>query len=66
MPQFDIASFPSQIFWLVVTFGILYFVMSKLVLPRVGDVFPDFTLSSSSGAPFSLGAREGRRHLLIL
>lgn len=41
MPQFDIASFPSQIFWLVVTFGILYFVMSKLVLPRVGDVLQE-------------------------
>lgn len=34
--------------------------------PRVGEVFPDFTLTSSSGAPFHLAARDGRRHLLIL
>ncbi len=41
MPQFDVTSFPSQIFWLVVTFVVLYFVMSKLVLPRVGTVLQD-------------------------
>lgn len=38
MPQFDVTSFPSQIFWLVVTFAILYLVFSTLVLPRIGDV----------------------------
>lgn len=36
MPQFDVRSFPSQIFWLVVCFAILYFLMSRLVLPRIG------------------------------
>jgi F-type H+-transporting ATPase subunit b len=41
MPQFDPSSFPSQIFWLVVTFAVLYFVMAKLVLPRVGSVLQD-------------------------
>jgi F-type H+-transporting ATPase subunit b len=41
MPQFDPSSFPSQIFWLVVTFVVLYVVMSKLVLPRVGSVLQD-------------------------
>lgn len=41
MPQFDPSSFPSQIFWLVVTFAVLYFVMSKLVLPRVGNVLQE-------------------------
>ena len=34
--------------------------------PRVGDVFPDFALTSASGEPFQLSARDGRRHLLIL
>lgn len=41
MPQFDPSSFPSQIFWLVVTFIVMYFVMAKLVLPRVGTVLQE-------------------------
>jgi len=36
MPQFDIKTFDSQIFWLVVSFGVLYLLMSRLVLPRIG------------------------------
>jgi len=36
MPQFDVKAFPSQIFWLVVCFAVLYFLMAKLVLPRIG------------------------------
>jgi len=38
MPQFDPATFPSQIFWLVVTFIALYWVVSRLAVPRVGEV----------------------------
>jgi len=38
MPQFDIATFSEQIFWLFVIFGILYFLMSKIALPKVGEV----------------------------
>jgi F-type H+-transporting ATPase subunit b len=35
MPQFDVSTFPSQIFWLVVWFVILYVLMAKLGLPRI-------------------------------
>ena len=38
MPQFDPATFPSQIFWLVVSFIALYWVVSRLAIPRVGEV----------------------------
>lgn len=38
MPQFDPGSFPSQIFWLVVSFAILYFLMATMVLPRIGGI----------------------------
>lgn len=35
MPQFDVSTFPSQLFWLVVWFVILYIVMSQIGLPRI-------------------------------
>lgn len=38
MPQFDPTSFPSQLFWLVVTFVILYVLISRFAIPRIGDV----------------------------
>ena len=36
-PPFDPWHFPSQIFWLVVLFGTLYFVLSRFVLPSIGS-----------------------------
>ena len=38
MPQFDPNVFATQLFWLLVTFTILYIGITKLVLPRVTDV----------------------------
>lgn len=38
MPQLDVDTFPSQIFWLVITFGILYVLISKRALPRIHEV----------------------------
>jgi len=35
LPQMDISTFPSQIFWLVVTFSILYMFMWKFVIPKL-------------------------------
>jgi F-type H+-transporting ATPase subunit b len=37
-PPFDASSFPSQLLWLAITFGTLYYVMSKIALPKVGAV----------------------------
>ncbi len=36
MPQLDFATWPPQIIWLVITFGILYLVISKFALPKIG------------------------------
>jgi F-type H+-transporting ATPase subunit b len=38
MPQLDVATYASQLFWLAVTFIVLLFLMSKLGLPRVRSV----------------------------
>ena len=40
-PPFDASTFPSQLLWLAITFGALYYVMSKIALPRVGAVISD-------------------------
>ena len=37
MPQLEISTFPSQIFWLVLSFVILYIVLSRIVVPRISS-----------------------------
>ena len=37
MPQLDPEFWFSQIFWLVITFGILFLVLSKIILPKISD-----------------------------
>lgn len=36
MPQLDFSTFPNQIFWLLVTLVVIYFVLSRVALPRIG------------------------------
>lgn len=36
-PPFETWHFPSQIFWLAVLFGFLYFVLSRFILPSIGN-----------------------------
>lgn len=38
MPQLDVNAWPPQLFWLAVTFLALYFIISKIVIPRTGGV----------------------------
>ena len=37
MPQFNAKSFNSQLFWLIITFLILYFTITYLILPRIRE-----------------------------
>ncbi len=41
MPQLDFSTFPNQIFWLVVTLLVIYFVLSRIALPRIGGVLAE-------------------------
>ena len=38
LPQLDIATYASQIFWLIVTFIVLYFLVAKIAMPRIAEV----------------------------
>jgi F-type H+-transporting ATPase subunit b len=41
MPQLDFSTWPNQIFWLLVTLVVTYFVLAKIALPRIGAVLAD-------------------------
>ncbi len=41
MPQFNPEFFATQLFWLVITFTVLYVLMSSVALPRIGKVLDD-------------------------
>ncbi len=41
MPQLDFSTYPNQIFWLLVSFAVLYFIISRIVIPRIGSVIED-------------------------
>jgi len=38
VPQLDVSTFSSQIFWLIICFGTLYYLLSRRALPRVSEV----------------------------
>lgn len=40
-PPFDPTTYSSQLFWLVITFTFLYLVLSKLAVPRIGEVLEE-------------------------
>lgn len=41
MPQFDPAVWPPQLIWMAITFVALYFIMSRVALPRITDVLEE-------------------------
>lgn len=38
LPQLDFATFPNQIFWLVVSLVVVFLVLNRVALPRIGSV----------------------------
>ena len=41
MPQLDPSTFSNQIFWLLVTLVVIYFVLSRIALPRISAVLAE-------------------------
>lgn len=41
MPQLDFATYPNQIFWLVVALVVTYLVLSRIALPRISSILTD-------------------------
>ena len=41
MPQLDLATFPNQIFWLVVTLLVIYFILNRIAIPRIAAVLTE-------------------------
>ena len=41
MPQFAIETWSGQVFWLFVSFGVMYFILSKFILPKIGQGLTD-------------------------
>ncbi len=41
MPQLDFAAYPNLIFWLLVTLVVIYFILSKVALPRIASVLSE-------------------------
>ncbi|MEM6615310.1 MAG: F0F1 ATP synthase subunit B [Pseudomonadota bacterium] len=40
-PPFDTSTFPSQLLWLALSFGVLYYLMSSTIIPRIGGIIED-------------------------
>ncbi|WP_116132386.1 F0F1 ATP synthase subunit B' [Tropicimonas sp. IMCC34043] len=41
MPQLDFATFPNQIFWLVLAILAIYYILTKIALPRIASVLAE-------------------------
>lgn len=41
MPQLDFSTWPNQIFWLLVTLVVIYLILSRVALPRIGAVLAE-------------------------
>ena len=59
MPQLDFSTFPNQIFWLVVTLVVIYLILSRIALPRIGSVLSERagTVTNDLAAAEELKAR---------
>ena len=41
LPQLDIQTYPSQVFWLIISFIVLYLLVSRVAVPRISEVLEE-------------------------
>ncbi|MCE9523052.1 MAG: F0F1 ATP synthase subunit B' [Alphaproteobacteria bacterium] len=41
LPQLDVTTFAGQLFWLAISFAVLYFVISRIAAPKISGVIAD-------------------------
>jgi len=41
LPQFDLALWPGQMVWMLIIFGVMFFLFAKVFVPRVGGAIAD-------------------------
>jgi F-type H+-transporting ATPase subunit b len=61
MPQLEFSTWPNQIFWLLVTLVVIYLVLTKIALPRIGAVLAD----RKSTITNDLAAAEELKHKAV-
>ncbi len=65
MPQLDFATYPNQIFWLILALAAIYFVLTKIALPRIGGVLAErqgtITNDIAAAEELKLKAAEAER-----
>jgi F-type H+-transporting ATPase subunit b len=59
MPQLDFSTFGNQIFWLLVALVVIYMILSRIALPRIGAVLAERqgTITNDIAAAESLKAK---------
>ncbi|MEN6543342.1 F0F1 ATP synthase subunit B [Parvibaculum sp.] len=57
-PPFNATTFSSQIIWLVIVFGVLYVLMSRLALPRLGKIIEERRNRISSDLEAAANAKK--------
>ena len=61
MPQLDFSTFGNQIFWLMVTLVVIYFVLSRIALPRIAAILAERqgTITNDLSAAEDLKVKAG-------
>ena len=65
MPQLDVTTFPNQIFWVIVTLIVIYFILTRFAIPRIGAILAErqgaITNDIAAAEELKLRAREAEQ-----